>query len=861
MSNCCSTSPKEVEEKSKCALGKPSECGSNPAQSCCDRAETNVIPKESSRVLDVEKGFNESEHVVLSVQGLTCVGCENKLSRSLEMMPSVQNIKTSLVMSQAEFDVILGLDSVTDVIRNIKRTTGFVCERVAGISGQNLDLVVLGDMDKFLEQPFPVGVLDKTQLDHQTIRLAYDPHTIGARDIYETKFVCAVELAPIQANPGLRAGSQEVRRTGYMTLLSAILTIPVLIMAWAPLPPRRLVYDIASLALATIVQVVVAGPFYPIAFKSLVFTHMVEMDLLIVLSTTAAYVFSVVSFAFQVKGQPLLTRQFFETSTLLVTLIMLGRFISALARQKAVESISVRSLQTKMALLMREGEKEQVKIDARLLQHGDVFKAVPDSCIVTDGVVISGNGEVDESMITGEAQLVPKSSGSLVIAGSVNGSSPLIIRLTRLPSDNTISEIANMVDEAKFSKPKSQELADFVAGIFVPVIVGLTIITFTIWIIIGIVGRGQTASAATVQAITYAIPVLIVSCPCALGLAVPMVIVIAGGVAAKRGVIFKSAQTIAEARKVTHVVFDKTGTLTEGKLKVVAEEHIEPSWEWTASCLLALTSDIKHPVSQAISRHLRDQGIKPQKVSDIETVTGKGIQGTCENKTIRAGNARWLNQENHPKVQSFYTLGYTVFCLTLDNTLLAIFGLQDSLRPDLELVISELKNRNIAISIVSGDDQAPVNAIATHLGIPDSHVRSRCSPAEKQQYIKDLMDDRKQTVLFCGDGTNDAVALAQATIGVHMSEGTDVAQSAADAVLMRPALQGILVLIDLSKAAFNRIVFNFAWSFVYNIFAILLAAGAFVNARIPPEYAGLGEIVSVLPVILVAVQLRWARVG
>ena len=422
-----------------------------------------------------------------------------------------------------------------------------------------------------------------------------------------------------------------------------------------------------------------------------------------------------------------------------------------------------------------------------------------------------------------------------------------------------------MVDEAKFSKLKSQELADYVAGIFVPVIVGLTMITLTIWVIIGIVVRGQTAGTATVQAITYAIPVLIVSCLCALGLAVPMVIVIAGGVAAKRGVIFKSAQTIAEARKVTHVVFDKTGTLTQGKLKVIAVEHVEPSSSWpsTASCLLALTADIKHPVSQAISQHLRPQGIKPGEVSDIETVTGSGVQGTWENKTIRAGNVRWLKQENHPTVKSFSTLGCTVFGITHDNTLLAIFGLQDTLRPDVEPVISELKNRNIAISIVSGDDPAAVSALATHLAIPATHVHSRCSPAEKQQYIKTLMDaaNGKQTILFCGDGTNDAVALAQASIGVHMSEGTDVAQSAADAVLMRPALQGVLVLIDLSKAAFHRIVFNFAWSFVYNVFAILLAAGAFVNARIPPEYAGLGEIVSVLPVILVAVQLRWARVG
>lgn len=289
------------------------------------------------------------------------------------------------------------------------------------------------------------------------------------------------------------------------------------------------------------------------------------MDLLIVLSISAAFIFSVASFGYLVVGDPLSTGEFFETSTLLITLIIVGRYISALARQKAVESIPIRSLQTSTALLVDEAGKER-EIDVSLLQYGDIFKVAPDSRIPTDGTVVSGSSELDESMITGESSPIEKYAKSTVIAGSINGSGILIVRLARLSGDNTISStIAGMVGEAKLTKPMIQDIADRVASYSVPV-VALTIITLVIWIAIGVTVRKQSGAEAIIQAITYAITVRIVSCPCAIGLAVPMVIVIASGVAAERGVIFKSAETIEVAYKTSHVVFDKTGTLTtQGK--------------------------------------------------------------------------------------------------------------------------------------------------------------------------------------------------------------------------------------------------------------------------------------------------------
>ncbi|TDZ16124.1 P-type cation-transporting ATPase [Colletotrichum orbiculare MAFF 240422] len=822
------------------------------------------------RVADLERGPSGGEHVILSVSGMTCTGCETKLKRTLAAVGAVKNLKTSLVLARAEFDLDPGAGSAEDVVKHLERTTEFKCEKITS-KGSSIDLLFPGTPEELVNQPWPDGVTDMRVVDKSIVRVEFDAQVVGARDLVERGWARPPSLAPPRADPTLEAGSKHVRHMGFMTLLSIGLTIPVLVMAWAPLPPNEIAYGSASLALATIVQVAIAGPFYPTALKSLIFSKMVEMDLLIVLSTSAAYVFSVVSFGYLVSHKPLSTGEFFETSTLLVTLIMVGRYVGALARQKAVESISIRSLQASNAVLVVPGGQE-TEIDSRLLQYGDVFKIVPDTRVPTDGTVISGSSELDESMITGESRVVEKYVGSSVVAGSINGSGTLSVRLTRLPGDNTISNIAGMVDEAKLSKPKIQDIADRVASYFVPVVVSLTVVTFVIWIAVGIAVRKQSASEATIQAVTYAITVLIVSCPCAIGLAVPMVVVIASGVAAERGVIFKSADSIEVAYKTTHVVFDKTGTLTQGRLAVVEEVYIAKDTSTAKSLLLGLIGGIKHPVSTAIAAHLQANGVNPTEVSDPRTLTGKGVEATCSGLQLRAGNSRWLGFSSDSRVEAVLGSGHTAFCFAVDGELAAVFGLKDSVRPDALSTVATLQASGISVHVLSGDDDGAVRSVAGQLGIPGANVRSRCDPGDKQDYVRRLLLStpvpaaggpraraRKPVVIFCGDGTNDAVALAQATIGVHMNEGTDVAKSAADVVLIRPSLTGVLIAIAVSKKAIHRITFNFCWSFVYNLFAILLGSGAFVNARIPPEFAGLGELASVLPVIAAAVLLRWSK--
>lgn len=399
-----------------------------------------------------------------------------------------------------------------------------------------------------------------------------------------------------------------------------------------------------------------------------------------------------------------------------------------------------------------------------------------------------------------------------------------------------------------------------------PCILALTVVVFLIWIAIGIAVRDTSGSDAIITAITYALAALIVSCPCAIGLAVPMVMVIAGGVGAKHGVIFKSPEAIENARKASHVVFDKTGTLTQGDFVVVEEIYCEVDRTKAGSMSRKLTSSSKHPVSQALTRHLESLETGLIKLESVSSAVGKGMHATLEDQPVRGGNPSYVETVQDPDVQRLLSQGLTVFCLRHGSVLLAIYGLRDALRTDTASVISALQARNILVSIVSGDSITVVKSLAAELGIPLVQAKGECTPEDKARYITSLSTNAPSsknkdstTVIFCGDGSNDAVALAEADIGIHMAGGTDVAKSAADVVLTHPSLAGVLALIDLSRASMRRVYLNFAWSFAYNLFAILLAAGAFVKARIPPAYAGLGELVSVLPVIAVAMQLRWTK--
>ena len=808
----------------------------------------------SDENVDVEVS-SAREHILLRVRGMTCTGCESKLVRILHVLPGVSNIRVVFVSGRADFDLDPSVISVTDAISRAQAASGFEISRIRS-EYQTIDVLMNKDVTQDLTNKPPLGVTDIEILDKSTARFTYDPAAIGARDLMRFLGPRASGLPAPNGHGALQEEKKHLRDLLAKTLLATCFTIPVVVLAWADSPIKETTQSITSLILATFVQGLAVTEFYYKAINSLVHSHTVELDMLIVISITAAYIYSIVAFIFLMIGRPLEIREFFETSTLLITLVLLGRLIAAYARARAVEAVSLRSLQVAFAILTKPDGTEE-EIDARLLEFRDQFLVKPHSRIPTDGIIIEGNSEIDESMLTGEDLPVAKSSGDNVIAGTMNGNGTLKAQLTHLPGKNTVSEIALLVDEAQNTKPRVQELADQVAGYFIPVILTMAIVAFSVWLAVLVHVRNQSGGSAVVGAVSYAIAILAMSCPCGLGLAVPMVLVVAGGVAARAGVIIKSATATERAWKLTDVVFDKTGTLTTGELTVVAEKILATDWRRVVSITYALVQENKHPVSASTAQYLGTNTPSQLAIRDVEVIPGAGIQATFDGRQIRAGNPQWLRVENAPDVRQLLATGSTTLCVTEDSNLLAVFGLKSTLRAETEAVVAELRRRKLTLHLVSGDTEQAVQTAAQAVGISLCNVRSCQSPVDKQEYVRSLMEQGRR-VAFCGDGINDAVAIAQADIGVQMGTTSDVVGGTAD-VSMLGSLTGIVYLLDVSRAAYRRIVFNFVWSAVYNVFAILLAGGAFVKVRIAPAYAGLGEIVSVLPVIVAALTMFHMR--
>ncbi|PNY24098.1 P-type cation-transporting ATPase [Tolypocladium capitatum] len=840
--------------------GEPA-LGSGKEADCCSGHEVEHGHGSENKVgvrpaaMDLEKAQG-LEHIALTVDGMTCSGCGNKMTRTLKALPGVSTVRVNFVMGSAEFSLDTSAATPDEVIRSVQRATGFRCTRLSN-DDETLDLLASGVSAKALADVAIPGVTQAVILNKRVVRITYDPAIIGARTLVDQVGALSGGLAPPRDDPNVSSGRKRLYDQLIKTVVAACFTIPVVVLAWGHDLVNERIKAFVSIVLATIVQLIAVPDFYHPAISALVHSGSLEMDMLVVISITAAYTYSVVAFGFMMAGNPLETEAFFETSTLLITLVLLGRLVAAFARIRAVVAVSLRSLQSATAVIVEDGKDREV--DARLLQYGDKLKIGPHSAVPTDATVLTGSSDVVESMLTGESAPVFKKEGDAVIAGTINGTGTLVARLTRLPGKNTVTDIAQLVEEAANSKPRLQDVADRVASWFVPVVTSVAVVVVIVWVIVGIKVRHYSTGKTISNAITYAVATLAVSCPCAIGLAVPMVLVVAGGIAARSGVIIKSAECTEQARRVTDVVFDKTGTITEGDLDVMDEEYLIPDREEAIAISKALVAGNKHPVSLAVAKHLEQHATPEATVASVHVIPGAGVEATLDDAKLRAGNPKWTETSAHATVVRLHDRGMTLLVVTRSAEPIAVFGLRTRLRAEAARVIAQLSRRGIVVHLVSGDQKRAVEAVAAQVAIP--HVASQCTPAEKRDYVAGLMAEGKK-VMFVGDGTNDAVAVTQADVGVQLASvlsASEVTRGAADVVLLR-GLEGIPFLLQISGVAFRRMVFNFAWSAAYNVLAILLASGAFVDVRIPPAYAGLGEIVSVLPVIVAAMTMLLKKI-
>jgi Cu+-exporting ATPase len=613
--------------------------------------------------------------------------------------------------------------------------------------------------------------------------------------------------------------------------------------------------------LATPVVLWGGAPFFVRGWRSLV-TRNLNMFTLIGLGTGVAYAFSVVALLFPgafpatFRGAGGEVAVYFEAAAAITTLVLLGQVMELRARSRTGAALkALLGLAPKTARLLHDdGAEQDVPLDA--VKPGDRLRVRPGEKIPVDGVVLEGASSVDESMISGEPIPVEKFPGARVTGATVNGMGSLVMRADRVGAETLLAQIVQMVGEAQRSRAPIQKLADAVAGYFVPIVVGISALTFFIWAVWGPAPRFA-------HALVNAVAVLIIACPCALGLATPMSIMVAMGRGASLGVLFKNAEAIELLRKVDTLVVDKTGTLTEGKPKLVG---VEPADGFDANQLLCLAATLErgseHPLAAAIVKGAEQRGAKLSATEAFDSLTGMGVRGRVENSTVALGNAKLLQElgvDPGPlaaKGESMRADGQTVMFVAVDGKIAGLLAVADPIKDTTAEAIRQLHAEGIRIVMLTGDSRTTAQAVAGKLQIDE--VVAEVLPQGKAAVVKRLQSEGR-FVAMAGDGINDAPALAQAQVGIAMGTGTDVAMQSADVTLIRGDLRGIVRARALSRATMRNIQQNLFFAFVYNSVGVPIAAGIlypFFGLLLSPMLAAAAMSFSSVSVITNALRLR-----
>ncbi len=714
--------------------------------------------------------------------------------------------------------------------------------------------------------------------------MALEPLTVAAPGT-RTEYTCPMHPEVVRDGPGscpkcgmaleartVTVEEEENPELGYMRRrlwVSAVLTVPLFLLAMADLLPGRPLESVASartltwfeLALATPVVLWGGWPFFVRGWQSILYRSL-NMFTLIGLGTGVAYVYSLVAALFpdifpaSFRGASGQVSVYFEAAGVIVTLVLFGQVLELRARSQTGAAIrALLGLAPKTARRIRDdGSDEDVPLDQ--VGKGDKLRIRPGEKVPVDGVVLDGTSSIDESMVTGEPIPVEKKPGDRVTGATVNGTGALVMQAERVGSETLLARIVQMVADAQRSRAPIQKLADQVAGYFVPTVVGIAVVTAFAW---GLAGPAPRMAHALINAVA----VLIIACPCALGLATPMSIMVATGKGATAGVLFKNAEAIEVMRKVDTLVVDKTGTLTEGKPKLVT---VEPADGTDGGALLRMAAGLErgseHPLAAAIVDGAAARGIAAGNVEAFESVTGKGVKGKMAGKSVALGNRALLDEIGidpgglAEKAESFRKDGQTVMFVAADGKPVGILGVADPIKATTPEAIRALHGDGIRIVMLTGDSRTTAQAVAGKLGIDD--VFAEILPDQKADAVKKLQDEGK-VVAMAGDGINDAPALARAHVGIAMGTGTDVAMESASVTLVKGDLRGIVRARRLSRGTMRNIKQNLFFAFVYNGVGIPIAAGVlypFIGLLLSPIIAAAAMSFSSVSVVGNALRLR-----
>ncbi|MBK7580118.1 MAG: heavy metal translocating P-type ATPase [Myxococcales bacterium] len=697
-------------------------------------------------------------------------------------------------------------------------------------------------------------------------------HPEIVRDAPGTCPICGMALEP-RAGTGQEEDNSELRDMSRRFWLAALFTVPLVVIAMGDLLPGRPISQLLSmrtrtfveLGLATPVCLWSAWPFY-VRFVASLKNRSLNMFTLIGLGVGVAFVYSLIAallpdaFPASFRGEGGEVAVYFEAAGVIVTLILLGQVLELRARSQTSQAIKkLLGMAAKSARRIRDdGSDEDVPLEA--VQVGDRLRVRPGEKVPVDGIVLEGASSVDESMVTGEPIPVEKHDGDRVIGSTVNGTGGLVMRADKVGAETLLSRIVAMVAEAQRSRAPIQKLADVVAGYFVPVVILISVTTFIVWALVGPDPRMG-------HALINAVAVLIIACPCALGLATPMSIMVATGKGATMGVLFKNAEAIEVLRKVDTLVVDKTGTLTEGKPKLVSVVT-EPGIDEATLLRLAATLErgSEHPLAAAIAQGAEDRKVALANAEDFDSVTGKGVKGRVDGREVALGNKAMMAslgiESAHlvARAEALRADGQTVMFVAVDGKPAGLVGVADPIKESTPEAIRTLHEEGIRIVMMTGDSGTTAKAVAKKLGIDD--VMAEVLPDQKADKVKALQGEGR-IVAMAGDGVNDAPALAKAHVGIAMGTGTDVAMESAGVTLVKGDLRGIVRARRLSRRTMGNIKQNLFFAFVYNAAGIPIAAGVlypFFGLLLSPMIAAAAMSFSSVSVVGNALRLRRAKV-
>jgi Cu+-exporting ATPase len=814
------------------------------------------------------------ESQVLNIRGMTCAACAQRIEKSVRRLPGVVQAAVNLASEKlfVEFDgKILSLHDIKDAVTKL----GYQVAEKKDFA--NVTIPIGGMTCAACAQRVEKAIKKLDGVESAAVNLAtekasvsYDPQKVRVsviKDAIEKAGYKPLEISKTDAADEDRARKQkEIRTLWKKFIVAAVFALPLLYIAMAPmikfvtlpfpagLDPMRhpLIYGLIELIL--VIPIIGVGyKFYVVGFKALL-KRSPNMDSLIAIGTTAAFVYSTYNVIQIAQGHHMAVEAlYYETAGVIITLILLGKTLEAVSKSRTSEAIKkLMGLAPKTAIVLVDGAEKEIPVDE--VEIGDILVVKPGAKIPVDGTVLEGHTAIDESMLTGESMPVDKKAGDAVYAASLNTNGTIQFRAEKIGSDTALAQIIKLVEDAQGSKAPIAKMADIVSGYFVPIVCLIAILAGITWYI----GTGNIEFSLTIF-----IAVLVIACPCALGLATPTAIMVGTGKGAEYGILIKGGEALETAHKIDTIVFDKTGTITEGKptvTDVITAEGVD------GKTLLQITASAEkgseHPLGQAIVQGAQEKGYDLIKADNFKAITGRGIEALINGQTVLAGNRKLMDEAQislaglEAESDRLAEEGKTPMYVSIDGKLAGIIAVADVVKASSRAAIESLHKLGIQVAMITGDNKKTAAAIARQVGI--DKVLAEVLPQDKSSEVKKLQEEGRK-VAMVGDGINDAPALAQADIGIAIGSGTDVAMESADIVLMRSDLMDVPTAIDLSKKTIRNIKQNLFWAFAYNVIGIPIAAGVlhlFGGPLLNPIFAAAAMSLSSVSVLTNALRLK-----